>query len=194
MTTGTMTQLFLVGTGRTTWEDQARVESTTGAPLSAAGAREVTDAAGELRKKDVTVIYAGDGEAERQTAKLIGDVLGTKVRPLPDLREIDYGLWQGLTVEEIKRRQPRVYRQWTDDPTSICPPGGETVQEVADRLRRALRAVLKRHRNGVPLLVLRPVALALCKCVLADGKIENIRTKVDRGPAWTRFEANPAEL
>ena len=41
----------------------------------------------------------------------------------------------GMLVEEVKQKQPRVYRQWLEHPETVCPPEGETV--VRDKLRDA---------------------------------------------------------
>ena len=51
---------------------------------------------------------------------------GLRPRRIDDLRNLDQGLWQGLQLDEIKRRNVKVFRQWIDDPVTVCPPQGET--------------------------------------------------------------------
>jgi broad specificity phosphatase PhoE len=184
-----MAKMYVIQTGRTVWDEQTRVESAPGAPLTQEGQQDVQEAARELAAHAaITTIYASDGQAEQQTAHLIARTLGAKVRTSRGLREIDYGLWQGLTQEQIKRRQPRLFRQWIDSPATVRPPGGESLDEVQQRLCKAVRGILKRHRNGQALVVLRPVALGLLKCLVRRDRIESLWQNVQRCCLWDVLE------
>lgn len=161
-----MGKLYVIQTGTTTWEEESRVESMAGAPLSDTGRAQAQTVAGELAGKGLRAIYASSGEAEQQTAAVVAGVIGAKIKTINELHEIDYGLWQGLTLEEIRRRQPKVFRQWTEDPSSVRPPGGETLQEARARLREAVKDILRRSKDEPVLVVLRPIALALLKGIV----------------------------
>jgi broad specificity phosphatase PhoE len=186
-----MTKVYLVRTGQTAWESQGRVDSTIGTPLTAQGASDVQTVIAELADQKVTVLYSPDGQAERQTAAMISAARGVKVRIDDDLRELDFGLWQGLTLAEIQRRQPRMYRQWLWCPQTVRPPQGETVDEATERLRNALARILKRHQGAGPLLVLRPVAMGLMRCILQGEPISALRGNMEGAPAWSSHR--PAE-
>jgi len=183
-----MAKLYVIQTGQTAWEPQQRMESAAGLPLTQQGAAEVALAARQLSGRNILAVHAGDGEAERQSAGILAGVLGVKVRIHNDLREFDYGLWQGLTMNEIKRRSPKVYRQWREAPSGVCPPGGETLAEAQDRLRSALRGILKRRRNEVALVVLRPVAMGLVRCLLAGRPIDGLWQDVEAKLTWDCYE------
>ena len=189
-----MSTLYVMQTGRTTWEDQARVESTAGASLTDQGAQKVQDIANELRNRKIGVVYASEGEAERQTATLAAKILGLKVRTDTNLRELDYGLWQGLTIEEIKRRQPKRHRQWMESPASVCPPGGETLSDAQQRLRHAVREILKRQKGVSFLLVLRPVMVGLLRCLLSGEEIDTLWSHVDPALTWEEHSADERNL
>ena len=183
-----MAKLFLIQTGQTVWEAQERVETATGQPLTSEGARQVAVAGQQLGNQEIEAIYSGDGEAERETASILSAELKAKARVEADLRELDYGLWQGLTVAEIKRRQPKVYYQWEESPASIRPPGGESLAELRERLEEALRAVLKRHRGRSVLVVLRPVAMALARCILTAQDTSQLWIHHDPRLTWYSFD------
>jgi broad specificity phosphatase PhoE len=189
-----MPRMYVIQTGRTTWDEEARVESAPGAPLTASGRKDVQDAAKELASHTISIIYACGGQAEQQTAQLVADALGAKVRTHNDFRELDYGLWQGLTQDEIKRRQPKLFRQWSEDPASVRPPGGETLGEAQQRLCKAVKEVLKRHRNGGALVVLRPVALGLIKCLIRRDGVGSLRQNVHEACCWDVLEADMSDL
>lgn len=185
-----MTRLYVVKSGQTTWEAESRMDPAAGAPLSAEGARQARLAAGELAGRRIVVVYCGNGEAERQTARAVAKALGVKVKTRHDLRELDYGLWQGLTIDQIKRRQPKVFRRWRESPQSVCPPGGETLGEAEARLRTVLQDIVKRHKDEHAVLVLRPVLLALLGCVLDGGGTEDFWQRVGPDFTWGSYEVD----
>ena len=189
-----MAKLYVIKTGQTTFEQAERVESTAGAPLTPQGESEVRAAANELAKHPVDAIYASGGESEQQTARLVGKIVGAKIRTVADLSEIDYGLWQGLTIEEIKRRQPKVYRQWSEVPTTICPPGGETLTEVRDRITKAVEGIFHRRKKGTPLLVLRPVAMGVLRCLLEKKPPDKLWEQTELRCNWCSYEIDGISL
>lgn len=189
-------KLFVVQTGQTIWDVQDRIESLPGAPLTENGEQAVAQVADELAAcgPGVCSIYACDSESECQTADLIAHAIGAKVRTDPDLHELDYGLWQGLTRDELKRRQPKLIRQWIDSPSSVRPPGGETLDEAQQRLRAAIKNILKRHKEGATLLVLRPVAVGLLRCMVTNDPVEQIWAHVDSEFTWGSYEMDSLSL
>jgi len=166
------------------------VESAAGAPLSEQGCEEILAISGQLVEQHIQAVYAAEGEAERQTAALLAKAMGLKVQTSNDLRELDYGMWQGLTKSEIKRRFPKIYRQWTEAPATVRPPEGETLEQAQKRISSALREIIKRHPDELVLLVLRPVVLALLRCLLEAGETAELWKYVDSTFTWTSYEMN----
>ena len=78
--------------------------------------------------------------------------------------------WQGLTIEEVKRKYPKVYKQWKESPDSVCPPGGE---ENVDALQRAMKALARpiKRKTSFGLVVCEPLA-TLISCALRHEKHE----------------------
>ena len=107
-----------------------------------------------------------------------------------DLQEIDYGLWQGLTIAEIRRRQPKAYRQWLEAPSTIRPPGGEALCEAQERIRGACKEIMKRHKSDTPLLVLRPIALSLVRCLLENKSTEMLWGETGEASTWCTYEVD----
>lgn len=190
-----MTQVYVIRTGQTTWQSQSRVESPAGSPLTDEGVQAVQDTARELARHPIKGVYAcTSGESERQTAELVSPILRAKVHDRRQLHELDFGLWQGLTVEEIKRRQPRAYRQWTRSPGSTRPPEGETLVEARERLKGALKGITKRHKDGSALVVLRPVLAALLKCLAEDESLDELWEQMDDYFRWACYNVDQESL
>ena len=43
---------------------------------------------------------------------------------------MNHGLWQGMIIDEVKRKQPKVYKQWQEHPENVCPPEGEMLAQM----------------------------------------------------------------
>ena len=188
-----MARFCVIQTPATTWQQEGRFESAVGAPLTEQGRLDVLAAAEQLASEDISVIYSADGDAERQTARLLAGKLNLTVRTNRNLREVDYGLWQGLTVKEVKRRQPKIYKQWLESPTSVCPPQGETVEHLQDRLEKALAAISAKSR-ATPLIVLRPMSMGTLKCMFKGDSLDLLGKNVDPQFGWCIFEAGEKGL
>jgi len=162
------------------WQCQDRLESVTGSPLAEPAAAELERCCGPLVGERIDAVYSGDAAAERQSAELVARALGVRWRINPDLRELVYGLWQGLTKAEIRRRQPKLYRGWVDEPEYNCPPAGETFDEASDRLWAAVENIARRHKHGAVALILRPVMYALLRCRLDRLPLADLWDLADR--------------
>ncbi len=158
-----MTQVVLIRPGATVYDEQNRVQGVLDIPLSDRGRAEVARLAADLPTTldgpPLTALYCGPGESVLRTAEAVGKALGLRPKRIDDLRNLDQGLWQGLQLDEIKRRNLRVYRQWIDDPLTVCPPLGETVENALDRIKSALKPLIKRHQGeAIGLVVGEPLA------------------------------------
>jgi len=147
-----MTQVVLIRPGATAYDEQNRVQGILDIPLSDRGRAEVAQLAEKLATPApsaiaLTALYCGPGESVVRTAEIIGKALGLRPRRIDDLRNLDQGLWQGLQLDEIKRRNLKVFRQWLDDPVTVCPPQGETIANALERIKATLRPLIRRHHD-----------------------------------------------
>ena len=127
-------------------------------------AREIADSLGD---SSLAALYSG-ARRERHPDRRDRRQGHPGVRPkrISEFRNLDHGLWQGLQIDEIKRRYTRLFRQWIEDPETICPPQGETVERAMDRIKAAFRPLLRRHQDeAIGLVVGEPLA-RLVACYL----------------------------
>jgi probable phosphoglycerate mutase len=154
-----MLQIVLIRPGSTDYDEQGRIVGTLDIPLNEQGTREVQRIIQEIQKLEISTVYCGPCECVCQTAEAISEALGSKLKKLDTLRNIDHGLWQGMLIEDVKRKQPKVYRQWQEQPEIICPPEGEMLSEARERVQAALAKIIKKHKQGaIALVVPEPIA------------------------------------
>ncbi len=165
-----MSQVILIRPGATLYDEQNRVQGVLDIPLSESGHDEVVQMAQELSQclgeSPLAALYCGPGENVIRTAEIVGKILGIRPKRINEFRNLDQGLWQGLQIDEIKRRNTKLFRQWIDDPATICPPLGETVERAMERIKTAFRPLLRRHQEeAIGLVVGEPLA-RLVACYL----------------------------
>lgn len=165
-----MAQVLLIRPGATLYDEQNRVQGILNIPLNERGRVEAARLGESLAAGPVatplSALYCGPGDSVVRTAEIVGKALGLRPRRIDDLRNLDQGLWQGLQIEEIKRRNTRLFRQWIEDPMTICPPQGETIEEAMERVKAALKPLIRRHHEeSFGLVVGEPLA-RLISCFL----------------------------
>ena len=162
-----MLKLILIRTGETEYECQGRVQGTLDIPLSEDGRLQVEKVASELRNTPIDACYAGPCRATQQSAEILADELKLKPKTIDNLRNLDHGLWQGMLIDDVKVKQPKVYRQWLEHPETVCPPEGESLQVVRERLQKALTKIAKKQKQGTAAVVVaEPVTSLLRNCLL----------------------------
>jgi alpha-ribazole phosphatase/probable phosphoglycerate mutase len=72
---------------------------------------------------------------------------------VPDLCEIDFGAFEGLTYAEVESRYPQEYKQWMERPTEIKFPGGESFAGMKDRVIGFLISLLRNHGSQTVLTI-----------------------------------------
>jgi 2,3-bisphosphoglycerate-dependent phosphoglycerate mutase len=127
-----VTTFLLVRHGETDWNAEGRLQGHTDRPLNEYGRRQARELAEQLADEQVDAIYASDLARARETAEIVGARLGLPVRLDPDLREKNWGTWEGLTGDE------RVHVELV----------GESTEEHRDRMMRALERIASAHPAG----------------------------------------------
>lgn len=104
----------------------------------------------------------------------------------PRLRERHQGDWQGQLTEVIRAADPAGYEAVISDPLNGCPPGGETGQQVLDRLVEALDEIAAHHDCGRAVVVSHGGALSLVRWLA----LANLDPSYIQGPEWGAWIAN----
>jgi broad specificity phosphatase PhoE len=124
-----MTELLLVRHGETDWNAEGKLQGHTDRPLNDYGRRQAQALADRLASEDIDAVYASDLSRARETAEIVGSKLGLPVVVDPDLREKNWGNWEGLTSDE------RLHIEFE----------GETSEAHRDRTLSAVQRIVERH-------------------------------------------------
>ena len=189
-----MPTIVLIHPGSTDFDEQGRIQGTLDVPLNPRGDGEVAQLARDLQDRGIEAVYCSNCEPAIETASQVAEALDVKLKKIDGLRNLDHGLWQGLRVDEVKQKQPKIYRQWQEQPERICPPQGETLEEARKRVQGALKKLLKRHQKGTIGLVVPEPLCRLVRSELSQTELGNLWTAGDAHGQWEVIEvdAKPA--
>ena len=148
-----MTTIILVRHGQTEWNRVERFRGVIDVPLNEAGQAQARAVGARLSRLPITAVYSSPLSRARETALAIADPLGLPVRPLDGLRDIDYGEWGGLSPAQVHERYPDLVAAWYAAPHTICPPGGEGLDDVLKRAMGAVLQVVSEHPNETVILL-----------------------------------------
>jgi broad specificity phosphatase PhoE len=141
----TACRVYLVRHGRTIMNVEIRFRGRLEIPLDEKGREEAWQAATSLAGAGLTAVYTSPLGRAREVADAISTTTGAPVVSLPDLVNLDYGDWEGLTKEECAARDPDAWHCYRTDPETAACPGGEALSTAADRVMRALRTIGETH-------------------------------------------------
>jgi len=134
-----LARFYLVRHGETLWNRQLKYQGQSDVPLSDEGRAQAKILSERLKNEKIDVIYASDLGRTIETAEIIAKHHGLEVITTPMMRELNFGLWEGMTYDEIMAKWPQEYKTWRGDPYNKRPPGGETISELCDRVSKFLR-------------------------------------------------------
>ncbi len=146
------TRLYIVRHGETEWNKTLRYQGHRDIPLSEAGRLQAAKIAKRLSGVRLHAAYASDLSRAQETARIIAEYHGLTVKEMPELRETNFGLWEGLTYSEIDQQFHETMKGWYENPRDTQIPGGESLGEVADRCQAGIDKIL-RENPGKDVLV-----------------------------------------
>jgi len=128
-----VSEVVLVRHGETEWSKSGRHTGRTDVPLTEEGRRQAEHLKGQLAGRTFSLVLTSPLSRARETCQLAG--LGDRAESCSDLLEWDYGNYEGVTTEEIRRTRPG----WTV--FSGGAPGGETAAQVGQRVDRVIARI-----------------------------------------------------
>ncbi|MFI6733091.1 bifunctional RNase H/acid phosphatase [Nonomuraea sp. NPDC050451] len=164
------TSLLLLRHGETPLSVERRFSGRGDAELTPNGLAQAAAAAERLSREPyrLDVIVSSPLKRARQTAEAVARRTGLDVEVDEDLRELDFGDWEGHTFTEVQRRWPAELSTWLADPET-APPGGESFATVAHRVQAAGERLVERYEGKTVLAIshVTPIKMLLRLALLA---------------------------
>ncbi len=160
-----MTELFLVRHAET--DLAGRFCGHSDPELNERGRQQLAGLVTALSAHEIRRVYTSDLRRAQQTAEAIAKHFEAGLHARPGLREIHFGLWEGLSWNEIEMRDPVLAKRWAGEYPNATAPGGEPFREFESRVGREI-AYLLDEATKTPIAVvahagfIRVVLTSLC--------------------------------
>lgn len=145
-------RVYLVRHGETEWNAQMRFQGQTDVPLSSGGVAQAKLLASRLANEEIQAFYASDLLRARETAEILAGPHRMEVQFFPELRELNFGAWEGMTSKEIQEAFTGEITAWWNNPLNTRIPGGETLAEMVERNIIAIKRIVEIN-NGKKVVV-----------------------------------------
>ena len=145
-------KLLLVRHGETDWNLSQRFQGHSDVPLNQVGRQQAMRLANRLAGQPTDYIYSSDLQRASATAEIISNG-NIEIQTDARLREMNFGIWEGLTYREIKENYIDVLSAWENDPYQNSPTHGETLEQFALRVRSMLDELCEQYKDQTVLVV-----------------------------------------
>lgn len=180
-------RLILLRHGETAGESSVRYHGRNDVALSETGRAQMQAVALEIDLAGVDRVVASSLSRARESAEIVAPDLEVTLED--DLREVNFGRWEGLTAVEIEDLDPELYARWRESTAGFDYPDGERRADFLERIRRGIARCLPAPGQAETVLVvahkgvIRVAVAQLAGCDLDDGQppLAGVRVLERRG-------------
>jgi len=134
------TRIILIRHGETDWNVERRYLSRTDIDINDTGRMQILQALGAVKKEQIVRVYASDRKRALNSAALL--FADMTVEKLPELCEMDFGIFEGLRYDEIFEKYKDIYDRWIDDPRKNTIPEGESFTAFEARVMGEIKEIV----------------------------------------------------
>ncbi|MEO6487864.1 MAG: histidine phosphatase family protein [Thermoanaerobaculia bacterium] len=160
-------QLILVRHGETLHNVAGIAQGSQDSELSERGRNQVRRLAQRIRSYAPDAIFSSPLGRALTTAEWIAEATALPITVLDDLREMNYGAWEGKSFLEVRSSDPESYRRWMGE-SAFPSPEGESHDDVLARMKRAFAVVSAAKR---PVVVAHATAIRIGATALLNAPI-----------------------
>ena len=140
-----MTKIYLIRHGQTEWNKGQIFRGRIDISLNERGGKEAAAILEVMKDNNISAIYTSPLKRSMETARPMAEFFNLEIVPVDGLTDINYGDWQGLTMDDVRKRYKAQYNQWIKTPNLVKFPNGETLDEVQGRSFCAFKEIVKEN-------------------------------------------------
>jgi broad specificity phosphatase PhoE len=160
-----MVEIILARHGETEWNVNEVFRGRFDVELNETGMRQAKLLAEYLSDSKIDAVYSSPLQRALKTVQMIAGYHKLDVQVTDGLIDFDYGEWQGLPHQEVKKKYKELYAQWVNNPQLVTMPNGESLNGVRQRANGVVNEVIARH-SGTVVLVSHRVVNKVLICAL----------------------------
>jgi broad specificity phosphatase PhoE len=177
------TRIYLVRHGATQLTAEDRFSGDIGVDLSDEGRAQVARLGARIHDDRISAIYCSPLSRTVETARILSGACGVEPQTRDGLREISHGRWEGMTRRDVEAQFGDEYAQWSEDPFTFAPEGGESGVAVLARALPTLRSIIVNHIGQRVLVVSHKATIRILLSSLLGFDARGYRDRLDQAPA-----------
>jgi alpha-ribazole phosphatase len=178
-----LSKLLLVRHGETEWNQTGRYQGHSDISLSDTGHRQADALKKRLSNESIEAVYSSDLKRAVQTAQIIMSAHNTELTTCEELRELNFGKFEGLTFEEIKKDRIQ-HNWWTANHLDEKIPNGESIRDLTNRVSQLVGRLDRQANEEIILIIGHGGSLRALICLLLGFSSEY----------WWRIRLDSASL
>ena len=139
------TRIILIRHGQTSFNLKKIYCSFTDVGLNKFGIKQAEKLRTRLTKENIHRVYSSDLKRALQFAKLV--FRGFVIEKSAELREMDFGIFEGLTHSQLLKKYPKLYRAWLNNPFNTVIPNGDRFYDFRARIKMFVKKIITADKN-----------------------------------------------
>ena len=169
-----MTEIIIIRHGETEWNKTGRFQGHSDVPLSAEGRTQAAALGKNLVVDHVDAIYASDLTRAMETAAPLAQRFGLEVISDPQLRELNFGAWEGRNFNDVNAENPNAMKNFYTDPEQADIPESEPFPEFQRRIAGRVREIVAQERGKRIVIVSHGASIRILLADLLSMPIRSI--------------------
>ena len=169
-----MTEIIIIRHGETEWNKTGRFQGHSDVPLSAEGRTQAEALGKNLIVDHVDAIYASDLTRAMETAAPLAARFGLPVISDPQLRELNFGAWEGRNFNDVNAENPNAMKNFYTDPELADLPESELFPEFQRRVAGRVREIVAHERGKRVVIVSHGASIRILLADLLSMPIRSI--------------------
>ncbi len=157
-------KLIFVRHGQTDWNLSKQFCGFSDVQMNKFGVMQSQKAAERLREEDIDYIYSSDLRRAMETAEIIRDLICSynshyypegplEIIKREDLREMNFGNWEGITYNQMMKQDPKRGEEWSADSFGVRCPNGESLVDMYERVNSAMDEIKQNTEEDKTVLI-----------------------------------------
>ena len=163
-------KIYMIRHGQTDWNLAGKIQGKTDVPLNEEGRAQARFLAEAMKSRPAAKVFTSPLKRARETAQAVAEALEAPLLLVPEFEEVDFGLWEGLTWQQIGERYPKEYAGWRREPVEHPPVGGEGRESASLRAKRGLEILFEKSGGEDAALVAHGAILAYIRDALFENQ------------------------
>ena len=166
-------KIYITRHGRTIWNEEGKLQGSLDSPLTQEGIQMAKDLSKRILPYNIELIVTSDLKRAKDTSDYIRGNMDIPIWYFEELREMSYGVWDGMKMEEVYEKYANEFEKFKKDPYNYNNGSGETYHQLIDRVKMSLEKIKNCGYENV-LIVSHGITVKALRIILENQPFENI--------------------